>query len=224
MRILIIEDNVELCQTLQRAFSDESFVSDIAHDGEAGSYTARTNKYDLIVLDYLLPKRNGDQVCRELRKAGVQTPIMIMSVRTELGDKVTLLQDGADDYICKPFSVTELMARARALLRRPYRLESRVLTLDDLTVDMAAQEVSVSGERVYLTKKEYMLVECMAQRSGQVVTRSVIVESVWDNAANPFSNTVEAHIRNVRKKIEKPTGKRYIHTVPGRGYKLDRVR
>lgn len=221
MRILIIEDDRELRQALQKALTDESFVVDTADNGEGGSYTARTNHYDLILLDYLLPGKNGDTVCKELRALQVHVPILLMSIKTSTLDKVNLLESGADDYLCKPFSISELLARMRALMRRPYKIEQTTFSLDDLTINRSAQEVSVAGERVYFTKKEYMLLDCMAQKCGQVVTRAHIIETVWDNEADPFSNTIEAHVRNVRKKIEEKHKKRYIHTIPGRGYKLD---
>ena len=223
MRILIIEDDQYLREILRKVLSDELFVVDTASDGESGSYIARTNKYDLFILDYMLPYKNGDIISKEIRDNGIQTPILTMSIKTSIDDKIKLYNQGVDDYICKPFSPTELVMRVKALLRRPYHVAPETYTLDDLTIDRAAQEVKVDGELIYLTKKEYMIIECMAQKCGQIVTRSHLIETVWDNETNPFSNTIEAHIRNVRKKIEK-NKKRYIHTIPGRGYKLDRCK
>ncbi len=223
MRILLIEDDQYLRNILKKILSDELFVVDTCEDGDSGSYIARTNKYDLIVLDYMLPHKNGDVISKEIRDLGIQTPILFISVKNSIEDKTKLFEVGADDYISKPFSPAELVMRVKALLRRPYGITPETYTLDDLTIDRASQEVKVEGETIYLTKKEYMIIECMAQRCGQIVTRSHLIETVWDNDTNPFSNTIEAHIRNVRKKIEK-NKKRYIHTVPGRGYKLDRCR
>lgn len=230
MRILIIEDDKDFREILQTSLEAESFVVDTASDGQSGSYIARTNHYNLIILDYLLPGKNGDQVSKEMRLAGIQIPILVMSVKTEPYDKVLLLDSGADDYLCKPFAFTELMARIRSLMRRPYDTQSPVLTLDDLTIDTEAKEVFRDGQEVYLTRKEYMLLECMTRKCGKIVTRAEIVEEVWDNETDPFSNTVEAHIRNLRKKLRKAgsangdTEKEYIHTISGRGYKVDRVK
>lgn len=225
MRILIIEDDNDFRETLKISLQAESFVVDTADNGESGSYTARTNHYNLIVLDYLLPKKNGDKVCQELRSANIKTPILAMSVKTDVSDKVLLLDNGADDYICKPFAFSELMARIRTLMRRPYETQQPTMVLDDLTIDTETKEVHRSGNPVYLTRKEYMLLECMTRKCGKIVTRAEIVEEVWDNEANPFSNTIETHIRNLRRKLNKTgSNRQYIHTIPGRGYKVDRIR
>lgn len=225
MRILLIEDDADFREILKASLEAESFVVDTASDGISGSYIARTNHYNLIILDYLMPGKNGDVVCKEMRAMGIKVPVLVMSVKTEVPDKILLLDSGADDYICKPFAFTELMAHIRTLMRRPYETQSPTLTLDDLTIDTYTKEVYKSGTSVYLTRKEYMLLECMTRKCGKIVTRAEIVEEVWDNEADPFSNTVEAHIRNLRKKLNKDgDGRKYIHTIPGRGYKVDRVR
>jgi DNA-binding response OmpR family regulator len=226
MRILIIEDDAGLREILKTSLQAESFVVDTASDGYSGSYVARTNHYNLILMDYLLPGKNGDVLCKELRAHGIKVPILVMSVRTEVPDKILLLDNGADDFLCKPFAFSELMARIRSLMRRPYETQEPTLILDDLTIDTATKEVYRSGDAVYLTRKEYMLLECMTRKCGKIVTRAEIVEEVWDNEADPFSNTVEAHIRNLRKKLKDKKGgeKQYIHTIPGRGYKVDRVK
>lgn len=225
MRILIIEDDADFREILKTNLQAESFVVDTAEDGDTGSYIARTNHYNLIILDYLLPGKNGNQICKELRALNIKTPILVISVNTEVPDKILLLDNGADDYLCKPFAFTELMARIRTLMRRPYETQQPVMVLDDLTIDTGTKEVYRSGDAVYLTRKEYMLLECMTRKCGKIVTRAEIVEEVWDNEADPFSNTVEAHIRNLRKKLAHPKDdKKYIHTIPGRGYKVDRVK
>lgn len=225
MRILIIEDDDDFREIMKTNLQAESFVVDTADDGDSGSYVARTNHYNLIILDYLLPGKNGNQICKELRMLGIKTPILVMSVKTEVPDKILLLDSGADDYICKPFAFSELMARIRTLMRRPYETQQPTMVLDDLTIDTETKEVYRSGNAVYLTRKEYMLLECMTRKCGKIVTRAEIVEEVWDNEADPFSNTVEAHIRNLRKKLRKEgDDKGYIHTIPGRGYKVDRVK
>lgn len=222
MRILIIEDDAELRESLRKGLSAENYTVDTADNGETGSYVARTNQYGLIVLDYILPGKDGYQVCRDLRAAGVKAPILVLSIIDDVVDKVQLLEAGADDFMTKPFSFSELFARIRSLTRRPYNIQEPTLTLDDLTIDISAQVVKKSGKSIYLTRKEYMLLECMAKKPGQILSRAQIMEEVWNNDTDPFSNTVEAHVRNLRKKIEKGSKKRkYIHTVPGRGYKFD---
>ncbi len=224
MRILVVEDDALLRESLKRGLTAEGYVVDTAEDGENGSYIARTNTYSLIVLDYMLPSKNGDEICRELREKGVNTPIIITSVRSEIPQKVELFKAGADDYLCKPYSFLELIARIKTLMKRPYAIQNAVMTLDDLTIDIESQQVDVSGERVYLTRKEFMLLGCMARKCGKVISRTEIMEEVWNNDSDPFSNTVEAHIRNLRKKLEIKNNKRFIHTIPGRGYKLDRMK
>ncbi len=224
MRILLIEDDPIIRDSLKHNLEAESYVVDTASDGESASYIARTNDYSAIILDYLLPYKNGDMVCKEVRSRNIKTPILVMSVRTAVPDKVKLLEVGADDYICKPFAFSELLARLRALTRRPYEIQQDILALDDLTINTDLQQVDVSGNRVYLTRKEYMLLECMIRKPGKIITRSEIMEEVWSNDTDPFSNTVEAHIRNLRKKLKSHSDKDYIHTYPGRGYKVDRVK
>lgn len=224
MRILIIEDDTDFREILKASLEGESFVVDTAENGVSGSYSARVNHYNLIIMDYLLPDKNGNLVCKEIRSAGIKVPILVMSVQTEAFDKVLLLDSGADDYICKPFAFTELMARIRSLMRRPYETHAPVLTLDDLTIDTETREVYQDGQSVYFTRKEYMLLECMTRKCGKIISRAEIMEEVWNNETNPFSNTVEAHIRNIRKKLHKKGKKEYIHTIPGRGYKVDRTK
>lgn len=224
MRILIIEDDVEIKERLVKNLSNDGFIIDTVEDGNQGSYIARTNQYNLILLDYLLPSKNGFDVCKEIRSAGVHTPIIIMTVNKSTEDKVSLLEAGADDYITKPFSYQELLARIKAVTRRPYHIQNSSYSLDDLTIHIDLKEVTKSGERIYLTRKEYTLLECMARKPGKIITRSEILEEAWGYDTDPFSNTIEAHIRNIRKKIGETKSRKYIQTVPGRGYKLDRTR
>ncbi|HEY1037580.1 MAG TPA: response regulator transcription factor [Candidatus Paceibacterota bacterium] len=223
MRILLIEDDDTLRDSLQRNLSGSGYIVDVADNGENGSYVARTNKYHLIILDSLMPYKNGIEVCKEIRTAGITCPILALSVLDSPDQKVQFLNAGADDYLVKPFAFAELVARIQSLTRRPYQIQESILTLDDLTVDTNLQRVEREGLEVYLTKKEYLLLECMARKPGKVVSRAEILEDVWNNDSDPFSNTIEAHVRNLRRKIEKGPRK-YIHTVPGRGYKLDRAK
>lgn len=188
-------------------------------DGVNGSYIARTHDYNLIIIDYILPGKSGLEVLKDIRAKGVNTPIMIMSVRSEIDDKVSLLESGADDYIVKPFTYQEFRARVHALLRRNYKIIDETMVIDDLTIDISKTEVIKKGEKVYLTRKEFMLLQSLARNPGKVITRAELLEEVWNRDSDPFSNTVEAHIRNLRKKLE--SDKRIIHTVPGRGYKIE---
>lgn len=220
MRILIIEDNTEIRKLLKVGLEAESFAVDTAEDGEKGSFIARTNDYDLVLLDYMLPKKNGDQVCREIRTAGKKMPILLLSVQNEVSDKVTLLQNGADDYMTKPFSFEELVTRIRALMRRPQTIQEETFEIGNVKLNSRTQEVMRGKESVYLTKKEYTLLEFLLRHRGETVSRGMIMEHVWDLDGDPFSNTIETHIFNLRKKIEQKKNGRLIYNVPGRGYKI----
>lgn len=223
MRILIIEDDLDLCQVLRRHLESEGFLIDIANNGERGSYIARTNAYNLIILDNSLPVKNGLIVCREIRSAGNNVPILLISVHCDETAKVTFLESGADDYLTKPFSFTELIARIRALLRRPYVIQESKLIIDDLSVDILKQNVTRGNKKIYLTRKEFLLLECLMRQTGKVVSRGQIMDQVWETDCDPFSNTLEAHIRNLRKKVD-IRHRKLIHTISGRGYKIDRVK
>ncbi len=220
MRILIIDDDKELCEFLQMTLSSDTHAVDSVHDGESGSFTARTNEYDIIILDYSLPKRNGLQVCGEIRKAGKMMPIIILSVIDSTMNKVNLLDEGADDYLNKPFSIEELRARIAALHRRPVRLENPVLQVDDLVLDCGKHIVMRGSKGVYLTRKEFSLLEYLMRNQNEVCSRGMIMEHVWNITSDPFSNTIEAHILNLRKKIGSRGRKELIFNIPGRGYKI----
>lgn len=221
MRILVIEDEPEIRGFLTSSLQSENFAVDSADNGEQGSYMARINEYDVILLDYMLPKKTGLEVCTEIRAAGKKMPIILLSVKNGVHDKVTLLNAGVDDYMTKPFSFDELMARIRALFRRPNEMESDVLTVADLKLDRARHKVHRGKREIYLTRKEFSLLECLMRHKGIVLTRGIIMEHVWNVESDPFSNTIEAHILNLRKKIEGVRGRRLIFNVPGRGYKID---
>lgn len=219
MRILIIEDNEEIRAFMKSGLEAEMFSVDTAHDGQSGSYIARTNDYDLIVLDNMLPKKSGIEVCREIRKAGKHTPVLLVSAKGETEEKVRLLTAGADDYITKPFSFKEFLARVQAVLRRPQQTVPENLTVADLELNSRTHKVRRGRKDIYLTKKEFSLLELLARHSGEVVSRGHILEHVWDFDGNPFSNTIETHIFNLRRKIEHGRN-RLIWNIPGRGYKL----
>jgi DNA-binding response OmpR family regulator len=221
MRLLLIDDDVHIRETLRDRLSRESFAVDTASDGERGSFLARTNPYALIILDNVLPKKSGLEVCAEIRKAGKTMPILIVSVKGNPLEKAEFLDQGADDYITKPFSFKELCSRMRAHLRRPYEIKSPVLTLADISLDSNKQKVTKSGKEIYLTRKEFLLLECLMKEKGDVLSRGAIMESVWNEEGDPFSNTIEAHILNLRKKIDNGKRRKLIKTVPGRGYKIN---
>ena len=221
MRILLIDDDLELREILRVNLESEGFIVDTASDGESGSYTARTNQYNLIILDNILPKKSGLIVAREIRASHGNAPILLISVCTDSAEKVKLLESGVDDYLTKPFAFAELVARVKALVRRPYNITEPVMTLDDLTIDSTRHEVIRDNKRLYLTRKEFMLLECLMQSSGKVVSRGQLMDHVWNQEADPFSNTIEAHIRNLRKKVDTKKRK-LIHTISGHGYKIDR--
>lgn len=221
MRILLIEDEKAIINFLKPSLESECFIVDVAEDGERGSFLARTNEYDLIILDYIMPKKNGAQVCREIRKEGKDVPIIMLTVKSDIDDKVNLFNAGVDDYITKPFSLGELLARVKAILRRPRRSEREILKVDDLTFDTKSYAVKRGAKEIYLTRKECALLEYLMKNKGWVISRGMIIEHVWDINFDPFSNTIESHILNLRRKIDLPDKKKLIHTLPGRGYKID---
>jgi DNA-binding response OmpR family regulator len=220
MRALVIDDEKEVREALCRHLRAECFAVDTAEDGFEGSYLARTNNYDLIILDNMLPEKSGMVVCEEIRKAGQTVPILMLSVLGETSHKIALINAGADDYMIKPYSFDELIARVRALLRRPSQIASDLVTIADFTLDTKRQSLSRGGESIYLTRKEFMLLEYLMRNQGVVLSRGMIMEHVWDMSSDPFSNTIESHILSLRKKIGDTSDRRLIQTVPGRGYKI----
>jgi DNA-binding response OmpR family regulator len=224
MRILVVEDERQIAGFLKDGLSGKHYNVDLAFDGERGSFMARTTNYDLVILDNILPKKTGFEVCRDIRERGKTMPILMLSVKSDTATKVELLNAGADDYLIKPFSLDELLARMNALLRRPANLESDIMHLDDLTIDTIRCTVARGGKRIYLTRKEFMLLAYLLRNRSNVVSRAMILEHVWDMDGDPFSNTIESHISSLRRKIDPPGRRKLIHTVPGRGYKADLTR
>src|SRR5215471_13235108 len=220
MRILIVEDRREISAFLLKALTQNFFSVDLAEDGERGSYLARTTEYDLVILDNILSKKTGLQVCREIRASGKTVPILVMSVKPEPSTKVELLDAGADDYISKPFSLDELLAMIRALLRRPRQLSGEILIFNDLTLDTKAHIVRRANKEIHLTPKEFMLLDYLLRNKGAVLSRSMILEHVWNMDTDPFSNTIESHILSLRRKLDGNGKKKLIQTVPGVGYKI----
>ena len=221
MRALVIDDEGAVRDLLAQNLRAHCFAVDTAKDGTEGSYLARTNEYDIIILDNMMPEKNGEAVCEEIRATGRNVPIIVLSVLSETARKIELLNAGADDYMTKPFSFEELMARIRALQRRPTKIEGDILRLDDLELDIKNQSVKREGEGIYLTRKEFMLLEYLMRNQGTVLSRSMIMEHVWDMESDPFSNTIESHILSLRKKLQQNGRSKLIYTIPGRGYKID---
>lgn len=219
MRLLIIEDDISVRNVLRLGLESESYTVDEAENGEQGSYLARVNQYDLIILDNVLPKKLGKEVISEIRQAGLNTPVILLSAKSDINSKVELLNLGADDYLTKPFSFEELKARISSILRRPSKIEDVVLKIGKIYLNVDTHEVRNGQKKLYLTRKEFQMLELLMKNSGRVLSRSIIMEKVWDINADPFSNTLEAHIRNLRKKLG-DTQKRLIRNIPGRGYKL----
>ena len=219
MRILLIEDDIDLCNALTECLVSEGITADMCLEGDTGSYIARTNPYDVIVIDNILPKKNGLNICQDLRKSYIKTPILVMSVHGETDTKVTFLESGADDFIAKPFAIAEFVARLKALVRRPYQINTSILTIDDVTIDCQTQSVYKKGKQIYMTRKEFMILEHMSRKPGEVISRTDIMDHIWNKDFDPFSNSIETHIGNIRKKIDTGRHKR-IETIPGRGYRL----
>lgn len=221
MRVLVVEDEKKTGIFLKAGLSEKCYSVDLAMDGERGSFLSRTTEYDLIILDNILPRKTGLEICKDIRERGKTTPILMLSVRSDTATKVELLNAGADDYLCKPFSLDELLARVNALLRRPTAMESDILEMDDLKIDTVSHAVVRGRRRLYLTRKEFMLLAYLLRHRGTVVSRGMILEHVWDLDGDPFSNTIESHISSLRRKIDWPGRRKLIHTMPGRGYKID---
>jgi DNA-binding response OmpR family regulator len=221
MRILIIEDEQNIGRFLRDSLEAECFAIDLATDGEEGSYLGRTNDYDLIIIDNVLPKKSGIEICRELRAEGKTAPILILSALTESARKIDLPNAGADDYLTKPFALAELLARIRALLRRPLMIETEVITVGDIVLDTRSCTVKRGKRDIYLTRKEFMLLQYLMKNRGIVLSRGMILEHVWDMSTDIFSNSIESHIVSLRKKLGDARNKQgFIQTVPGRGYRV----
>ena len=218
MRILVVDDDKNITKFLKNALEEECFEVDLANDGDRGSYLGRVNEYDLIVLDYALPEKDGKTVCKELRENNQNAPILMLSVQSDPLTKAGLINAGADDYMTKPFSFEELLARVKALLRRPKEIKSEILQIDNLVIDTKAHTAKRGDNIISLTSKEFMLLEYLVLNKNCVVSRAKIIEHVWDMNGDIFSNTIEAHISNIRKKIDMPNEKPLIKSVSGRGY------
>ena len=221
VRILLVEDEPRMANVIAKGLREQSYAVDVAHDGGAGLYHASINDYDVIILDVLLPQRDGYEVCRELRARGDSTPVLMLTARAAVDDRLTGFDAGADDYLTKPFSFRELLARLRALLRRDSQLRPDILEIEDLVVDAASHRVSRANNEVQLTAKEYALLEYLARRAGQLVSRAEIAAHVWDDTFDPFSNAIEVYRNRLRKKIDGKHSHKLLHTRRGEGYILE---
>jgi len=220
MKILIIDDEVAIVHFLKEVLEANLYLVDSASDGERGAFMARTGNYDLVILDYLLPKMNGPEVLKEIRKEVRHVPVIMLSVKSELGDKSEVFALGADDYLTKPFLFDELLMHVRALLRRPPQIIADSCKVDNLNLDFRRQIVKRAGHEIYLTRREFGLLEYLALHRGQIISRNQILEHVWDYNADPFSNSIETHLASLRKKLNANNERNIIHTFTGRGYKL----
>ena len=221
MRILVVEDDPRMANVIAKGLRENSYAVDLAADGDAALYQTSINDYDLILLDLLLPHRNGLEVCRELRTRSDSTPILMLTARASIDDRLSGFDAGADDYLTKPFSFRELLARIRALLRRDSQLQPSVLQIEDLVIDSASHRVSRATKDVQLTAKEYALLEYLARRAGQLVSRAEIAAHVWDDSFDPFTNTIEVYMNRLRKKIDDQHSIKLLHTRRGEGYILE---
>src|SRR5437660_6298424 len=218
MRLLLVEDDARIARFVAKGLREQAYAVDIAATGEDALYQAAINTYDLVILDVMIPSRNGFEVCRELRKSGQRMPILMLTARDTLEDRITGLDHGADDYLTKPFEFRELLARLRALLRRSGELRPAKIAVADLVLDTGAQSVSRTGRSVPLTTKEYALLEYLDPNSRRVVGRAEIAEHVWDETFDPFSNLIEVYVNRVRRKIDADSSKPLLHTRRGAGY------
>lgn len=220
MRILVAEDDALLSRSLAKGLRERAYSVDLVYDGESAVLQGVINEYDAIVLDVMLPKRDGFDVARALRARNIIAPILMLTARNRLGDKIEGLDAGADDYLTKPFEFEELLARLRALHRRQPSLAPQMLTVGDLTVDTRSQTASRAGRLLQLTSKEYAMLEYLVRHVGAVVSRADICAHVWDDNHDPFSNTLEVYMGRLRRKVDAGTSVPLIHTRRGAGYML----
>lgn len=221
MRILVVEDDKKVGAFLQKGLQEEQYAVDLCRDGNEAVFQAQVHAYDAIILDVMLPGKDGFSVCRELRENEVLTPILMLTAKDALRDKVTGLSEGADDYLTKPFSFAELLARIRALLRRSQDYKTGKLKVGDLVLDPLLRKVSRAGKQISLTGKEYALLEYLMRNKGRILTPTMIIEHVWDRNYDGASNVVNVYISHLREKIDRGFTKELIQTSRGHGFKID---
>jgi two-component system, OmpR family, response regulator len=222
MRILVIEDEHRIAQTIKKGLEQERYAVDVAYTGTDGYDLASTESYDTIILDLMLPGMDGLTICTELRKHNIHTPVLILTAKGQTNDKVTGLDSGADDYITKPFSFEELLARIRALSRRPTTFKGNVLRVGDLTLDPKSYVITRNNQLITVSNKEFSLLEYLMRNTGKILSKEEIISHVWDYEADILPNTVEVNIRNLRNKIDRPFPKKkpLLETVRGFGYRI----
>jgi heavy metal response regulator len=220
VRILLVEDELKVASFIRSALEEQSYAVDVSHDGEEGYELAASTDYDLIILDIMLPKVDGFQVLRRLRTRKPALPVLILTARGSVEDRVRGLDLGADDYLVKPFALAELIARVRALIRRGVREAVSDLRIDDLVLDAARRRVTRAGKPIDLSNKEYSLLEYLMRNANHVVTRSMIAEHVWDASFDSFTNVIDVYINHLRNKIDRNAPRKLIQSVRGVGYRL----
>jgi DNA-binding response OmpR family regulator len=220
MRLLLVEDDPGIARFVAKGLREHAYAVDVVASGEDALYQASINPYDLAILDVMIPAPDGFAVCRELRKSGQRMPILMLTARDAVEDRITGLDHGADDYLTKPFEFRELLARLRALQRRSANLRPESIVVGDLLLDTAGQNASRGGRKIPLTTKEYALLEFLARNAGRVVGRAEIAEHVWDEEFDPFSNLIEVYVNRIRRKIDAGSSDPLVHTRRGAGYVL----
>lgn len=218
MKILVVEDEKKVASFIKRGLKEQHYTVDVVHDGVNGLYFAENNSYDLIVLDLMLPGKDGLTICKELREKKITTPVLMLTAKDAIKDKITGLDAGADDYLTKPFDFGEFLARVRVLLRRKNDQSSTILTIADLELDQVSHKVMRAGKEIELTSTEYSLLEYLMLHVNQVVTRTMITEHVWEDDFDHFSNVINVYINYLRKKIDADFPKKLIHSIRGTGY------
>lgn len=221
MRLLVIEDERKIARVITESLKREKYAVDAAYDGEEGFNLADSQPYDLLIVDRMLPGLEGTEIVKKLRENGKNMPILFLTALSTTEDKTLGLDVGADDYLTKPFAIDELLARVRALLRRPPIQQPDILKIDDLKIDKQQQTVTRAGKNIDLTSKEYALLEYLMQHSNQILSKETLIDHVWDFDADILPNNVEAYIKNLRQKIDKPFKKQLIKTVRGFGYRIE---
>lgn len=222
MKILIIEDNEKLAQMLKKGFESKGYAADYVTDGEAGQSRIELcfDDYDIVILDLMMPKRNGFEVCEYVREKNIAIPILILTARDSTDDKILALDCGADDYLLKPFSFKELLARIRAILRRPKNSLPVELKINKITLNPTTRKVLSDGKEVKLTLKEFSLLEYLMRHPNQVLNREQILDNLWDFGFDSFSNVVDVHMKNLRKKLESEANGEFLETIRGVGYRI----
>ena len=220
MRILVVEDEKRLANFIKRGLKEQKYSVDVTYDGENAEFLALTNDYDLIILDILLPKQDGWEVLKKLRKAGIEIPVILLTAMSDVSNRIRGLDEGADDYITKPFAIGELIARVNALLRRAYKISQSTVVIGDLELDLMSRKVMHAGKEIHLTNREFALLEYLMINKNKIVTRTSIAEHVWDIHFDTGSNVIDVIINFLRKKIESANGEKIIHTIRGVGYMI----